>query len=50
MVLRMKKVNVMGVYSKVRLLRGEGGGVHEKPAYRGRLSKKGEGLGLLRPQ
>ena len=41
MVLRMKNVNVMGVYSKVRLLRGEEGGVHEKPTYRRRLSKKG---------
>ena len=49
MVLRMKNVNVMGVYSKVRLLRGEEGGFTKKRHIGGDCLKRG-GLGLLRPQ
>ena len=40
--LRMKNVNIVGVYRKIRLLRG---GVHEKPVYRGEMPIRGGGLG-----
>ena len=46
----MKNVNVMGVYSKVRLLRGEGGGFTKNRHIGGDCLKGGGGLGLLRPQ
>ena len=42
MVLRMKNLNIMGVYWKIRFLVG----IHEKPIYSGELPKK-EGLDSL---
>ena len=42
MVLRMKNVNVMGVYSKVRLLRGEEGGFTKNRHIGGDCLKRGD--------
>ena len=37
---RMKNFNIFGVHGKIQVLGGQGGGVHEKPIYRGDCLKR----------